>query len=192
MTDKTLKQTIDKASVMAKILKPEQNPDEVSSHKSKDFDDASSKAIDFINGCSGMRGICICFPVAGILPDNFNPTVVSTSKTTYVDSNVLGRIDKAISLLMQSINEISTHPTTEDFRVESIDDLSMELQNIRAKVQNNTYQKYLTKRFTCVVIKIDLDITSSTDTTVTVEIARTDEIKNKSILEVIHGFTYYF
>jgi hypothetical protein len=43
-----------------------------------------------------------------------------------------------------------------------------------------------------VVIKIDLDITSSTETAVTVEIARAEEIKNKSRLEVIHGFTYYF
>lgn len=189
MTDKTLKQTIDKANIMAKLIKPEQGPNEF---KSKDFDDASSKAIDFINGRSGKRGICICFPIAGILPNNFKPVDSSTSQATYVDSNDLGRMDKAISLLTQSINEISTHPTTEDFRHESVDDLFLELQNIRAKIQDNTYQKYLTERFTCVVIKIDLDVMSSTETEITVEIARSEDIKNKAILEVIHGFTYYF
>lgn len=191
MTDKTLKQTIDKANIMAKLIKSEQGPNELSLHESKDFDGASSKAIDFINGRSGKRGICICFPITGILPNNFKPVDFSTSQTTYVDDNDLSRIDKAIILLTQSINEISTHPTTEDFRHESVDDLFLELQNIRAKVQDNTYQKYLTGRFTCVVIKIDLDVMSSTETEVNVEIARSEEVKNKASLEVIYGFTYY-
>jgi len=190
MTDKTLKQTIDKASVMAKILKP----DEVSSDKPKDFDDVSSRAIDFINGCNGKRGICISSIVAGKLLDNFIPVDSQLSQTvkSVVVPNVLYHLDETFKLMIRSLNEISTHPTTEDFRVESIDDLSMELQNIRAKVQDNTYQKYLTKRFTSVVIKIYLDIRSSTETFVAVEIARTEEIKNKSSLEVIHRFTYYF
>lgn len=191
MTDKTLKQTIDKANIMAKLIKPEQGSDEF---KSKDFDDVSSKAINFINGRSGERGFCLTSLVAGRRHNNLKPVDSSVNQPVkkVQIADVLCYLDKAFSLVMRSLNEISTHPGTEDFRHESVDDLSLELQIIRAKVQDNTYQKYLTKRFTGVVIKIDLDITSPTESSVTVEIARSEEIKNKSRLEVIHGFTYYF